>query len=76
MPSGSHSSGGGGSHFGGGSSGGSHFGGSSRSSGGFIRRSRPGTAVIVLNGKQYEVYLHGIVHTHGRTCPTNGAGFF
>lgn len=55
MPSGSHSSGGGGSHFGGGSSGGSHFGGSSRSSGGFIRRSRPGTAVIVLNGKQYEV---------------------
>lgn len=55
MPSGSHSSGGGGSHFGGGSSGGSHFGGSSRSSGGFIRRGRPGTAVIVLNGRQYEV---------------------
>lgn len=51
MPSGSHSSGGGGSHFGGGSSGGSHFGGFSGSS----RSVNLGPRVVVLGGKRYVV---------------------
>lgn len=51
MPSGSHSSGGGGSHFGGGSSGGSHFGGFSGSS----RSTNIGPRVIVFGGRRYVV---------------------
>ena len=53
MPSGSHSSGGGGSHFGGGSSGGSHFGGFSRSSRG--SSANLGPRVIVFGGRRYVV---------------------
>ena len=53
MPSGSHSSGGGGSHFGGGSSGGSHFGGFSRSSRG--NSTNLGPRVVVFGGRRYIV---------------------
>lgn len=52
MPSGSHSGGGGGSHFGGGSSGGSHFGGFNSNS---SRRVNMAPRVYVFGGRRYVV---------------------